>query len=307
MVDRPATAARAARLVCCGLTTLDVVQVVDAVPGPDEKVVARSLEVAFGGPAANAAATAVALGVRAVLVTALGEGRVGELVRAGLRDAGVDVVDLLAGCPGDPPVSTVLVTASTGQRAVVSTNATGRPDDLGPAAEGVLEVLDGATAVLVDGHHLAAAEVLAAQARSRDVPVLLDGGSWKRGLDRLLAHVDVAVLSGDFRLPDEPALTPDELLDAVAGLGPTVVARSAGAAPVRVRLAAGHDEVLPPVLGPDELVDTLGAGDVLHGAVGAGLARGLDPVAALRAAVPVATESCRYGGALGWAAVRGRG
>ena len=51
-------------MVCCGLATLDVVQVVDALPGADEKVVARSLAVTFGGPAANAAATAVALGVR---------------------------------------------------------------------------------------------------------------------------------------------------------------------------------------------------------------------------------------------------
>ena len=116
---------RPAVLVCCGLTTLDVLQVVDAVPGPDQKVVARDLRVAFGGPAANAAATAVALGVPTTLVTALGEGPVGDLVRAGLRGAGVEVVDLLAGRPADPPVSTVLVTASTGQRAVASTNATG--------------------------------------------------------------------------------------------------------------------------------------------------------------------------------------
>ena len=49
-----------ALLVCCGLATLDVVQVVDRLPAADEKVVARSLDVTFGGPAANAAATAAA-------------------------------------------------------------------------------------------------------------------------------------------------------------------------------------------------------------------------------------------------------
>lgn len=289
-----------ARLVCCGLTTLDVVQVVDAVPAPDQKVVARDLRVTFGGPAANAAATAVALGVPTVLVTALGEGSVADLVRTALGAAGVAVVDLVAGRPGDPPVSTVLVTASAGQRAVASTNASGRPDDLGPAAAAALGVLDGATAVLVDGHHLAAAVVLAAEARARGVPVLLDGGSWKPGLDELLAQVDVAVLSGDFRLPQCDDDTSDTLLEAVATLGPTVVARSSGAGAVRVRVGAGHDEVVPPVLAPDEVVDTLGAGDVLHGAIGAGLARGRDAVAALREAVPLATESCRHAGALGW-------
>ena len=41
------------RLVCCGLTTVDVTQVLDRLPGPDEKVVADGLDVTFGGPAAN--------------------------------------------------------------------------------------------------------------------------------------------------------------------------------------------------------------------------------------------------------------
>lgn len=302
MPDRPDVPA--ARLVCCGLTTLDVVQVVDAVPGPDQKVVARDLHVTFGGPAANAAATAVALGVPTTLVTALGEGPVADLVRAGLREAGVEVVDLLGGRVADPPVSTVLVTAATGQRAVASTNATGRPDDLGPAASAALGVLDGAAALLVDGHHLAAGLVLASAAHGRGIPVLLDGGSWKPGLDGLLASVDVAVLSGDFRLPGRDGDTSDALLAGVAALGPAVVARSSGSGPVRVRVPAGHDEVVPPALSPEDVVDTLGAGDVLHGAIGAGLARGLDPVAALREAVPVATESCRYAGALGWVGAR---
>ena len=134
--------------------------------------------------------------------------------------------------------------------------------------------------------------------------MLLDGGSWKPGLDGLLASVDVAVLSGDFRLPGRDEDTSDALLDDVAAFGPTVVARSSGSGPVRVRAQAGLDEVVPPLLPPDEVVDTLGAGDVLHGAVGAGLARGLDPLAALREAVPVATESCRHAGALGWARAR---
>src|SRR6187431_1609103 len=95
-------------LVCCGLATLDVVQVVDHVPGPNEKLVAQDLTVTFGGPAANAAATAVALGVPTVLVTALGTGPVADLVRDGLRAAGVEVIDLLEGVAGSPAVSTVL-------------------------------------------------------------------------------------------------------------------------------------------------------------------------------------------------------
>ncbi len=290
-------------LLCCGLATLDVVQRVQAVPGPDEKVVAQSLDVTFGGPAANAAATAVALGVPTVLVTALGAGPIARLVRDGLVAAGVRVVDLAGDDPGDPPVSTVLVTVGTGQRAVVSTNASLRPDDLGPvAARAAEDLLDEATAVLVDGHHLAAGIAVAGASRRRGIPVLADGGSWKPGLERLLALVDVAVVSADFVVPGAgSAGAGDAVLDRVAGLGPSFVARSAGAGRVRVLLPSGmYDEVAPPAVAPQDVVDTLGAGDVLHGAVGAGLARGVDPLAALRDGVVVATRSVLHPGALGW-------
>ncbi|MGN8245877.1 PfkB family carbohydrate kinase [Cellulomonas soli] len=298
-------------LMCCGLVTLDVRQVVERLPGPDEKVVASSVDVAFGGPAANAAATAVALGVRARLVTALGSGPTADLVRAGLTAAGVQVVDLLAGEPGAPAVSSVLVTAGTGQRAVVSTNGTAVRDLRAEAEVVVGAALDGAGALLVDGHHLGAAQVLARVARRRGVPVLLDGGSWKAGLQDLLPWVDHAVLSADFRLPAEWAsaggatLTRDDAqLAAVAARGPRTVARSSGSGPVRMlvqgAVSGSWRALVPEVVAPQDVVDTLGAGDVLHGATGAGLARGLDLPAALAEGVRRATVSVRHEGALGW-------
>ncbi|HEY0188431.1 MAG TPA: PfkB family carbohydrate kinase [Cellulomonas sp.] len=299
-------------LLCCGLTTLDVVQRVVALPGPDQKVVADGLDVRFGGPAANAAATAVALGVPTRLVTAVGDGPVADLVRAGLAAAGVEVVDLAAGTGAVPPVSTVLVTRATGERAVVSVNAVGMPD-LAEAAAGVLRrgLLDGVTAVLVDGHHLAAGVRVAAAARARAVPVLLDGGSWKPGLGDLLAQVDHAVLSADFTLPRDGAHgtggaeEPDDVLAGVLARWPVrTVARSAGGGPVRGRSRDGARWTVPVASMPaDEVVDTLGAGDVLHGATAAELARGVALPAALHVGVHRATASVRHPGALGW--VRG--
>lgn len=287
-------------LLCCGLVTLDVTQVVEAVPGPDQKVVAEHLDVTFGGPAANAAATAVALGVPARLVTAIGTGPVADLVRSGLHAAGVQVVDLAAGTAAHPPVSTVLVTRATGQRAVASVNAVGMPVLAAPGPE----VVDGVTAVLVDGHHLGAAVPVAAEARRRGIPVALDGGSWKPGLGELLDQVDHAVLSADFALPgpDRAAASgemPDLLARLLAGWPLRSVARSAGAGPVELRERGGAPVMLP-VEPVTEVVDTLGAGDVLHGALAAELARGSGIEAALRAGIAVASRSVRFAGARGW-------
>ncbi|GAA4286838.1 PfkB family carbohydrate kinase [Georgenia daeguensis] len=287
-------------MVCCGLTTIDVTQVVERVPGPDEKVVAASLAVEVGGPAANAARTAAALGAPTTLVTALGTGTLSDLARAELAAAGVTVLDLAD--DGAPPLSTVLVTRGTGERAVVSTNAVGRRVAAPPP-----DALDGAGALLVDGHLLAAQTALAAAARARGTTVILDGGSWKDGLEALLADVDLAVLSADL-VPPGPtraAGTPDDdaVLGAVARLGPALVARSHGGGPVAVL----HDGVRTQLSVPAvEVVDTLGAGDVLHGATAAALAAGAPWLDALAEGIEVASRSVRHPGALGWAAAGAR-
>lgn len=295
-------------VLACGLATLDVVQTVDHVPGPDEKLVATDLTVTAGGPAANAAATAAALGARAGLLTRIGDSPTGLIVRADLTAADVTVDDRAR--PGDSPaVSTVLVTRSTGTRAVVSVNAT-----LGAVGGGVPEPapdLTGVGAVLVDGHHLDLALVAAAAARAAGIPVLLDGGSWKPGLERLIALVDVAVLSADLVVPPQVAplggptgeVAGDTML-AVASLGPSVVARSRGAGPVDVLVAGERFEVPVPEV---QVVDTLGAGDVLHGALAVWLAdgRALDAAstaAGITWAAAVASASCTAPGARAWAA-----
>ncbi|MCC2315078.1 PfkB family carbohydrate kinase [Cellulomonas xiejunii] len=300
-----------APLVCCGLTTLDVTQTLDRLPAADEKVVADGLDVTFGGPAANAAAVAVGLGVPTTLVTVLGTGPLADVARGGLAAAGVAVVDLAPDAPDVLPVSTVLVTRATGERAVVSVNGARTPRLPAPTAD----LLTGVRALLVDGHHPDAAIALARAARAAGVPVLLDGGSWKPTTADLLTVVDLAVLSGDFRLPapgdarglggalDDEAV--DALLDAVAAYGPSFVARSAGAGPVRLRHAGPDGAVArsvlrPPAVPRGAVVDTLGAGDVLHGAMAAALARGEGPSDALAEGVRRATASVRYAGARGW-------
>ena len=234
-----------------------------------------------------------------MLVTALGAGPVADLVRAGLAAAGVEVVDLLDG-PGTPAVSTVLVTRATGERAVVSVNAVGgrRPERRGPRRLGVHA---GATALLVDGHHLGAARVLAAdapRAASRCCSTAAAGSPGWTACSRTSTTRCCRPTSGS-------PTAPSDLLDRVADLGPRLVAQSAGAGPVRVRTvdADGRraSSVLhPPAVPAAEVVDTLGAGDVLHGATAASLATGHDVLAALADGVARASESVRHPGALGW-------
>ncbi|MBK3567477.1 PfkB family carbohydrate kinase [Streptomyces sp. MBT62] len=242
-----------------GLCTLDVVQLVDHAPGPNEKLTARDQMVAAGGPAANAAVTFAHLGGTATLLTAIGRHPLGAGVAADLNALGVTVRDLAADSPRPPAVSTVLVTAATGERAVASTNATAHrlapPDDL----DALVAACD---LVEFDGHHMELAVAAARSARAVGRKTLLDGGSWKPGTEELLPLLDIAVCSADFHPPG--TRTPTDTLRFLRehGVGRSAVSR--GADPILWAGPDGEGTVEVPAV---RVADTLGAGDVLHGAL----------------------------------------
>jgi len=275
--------------VFAGLCTFDLIQQVDRLPGPNEKVTADQQEVAAGGPATNAAATFAHLGGTATLLTAVGRHPLAAGITADLASVGVRLVDLAADDPAPPAVSSVLVTAGTAARSVVSRNAAGRTVR-GPDRIGTGDI------VLVDGHHPALARAVLAAHHGRATTVL-DGGSWKPHLPDLLPLVDVAVCSADLRPP-----TGAPTIAYLRGLGVPWVAVTAGPDPVRWAGPAGSGEVpVPPVTA----VDTSGAGDVFHGAfayalAGAGALDEAVFTAALAFAAGVAARSCRSFGTRNW-------
>ncbi|MCA1656083.1 MAG: PfkB family carbohydrate kinase [Pseudonocardiaceae bacterium] len=114
----------------------------------------------------------------------------------------------------------------------------------------------GADVLLLDGHHPTLALHAAKAAREQGIPVVLDAGSWKPVLTRLLSYVDVCACSAAFESP--------------APLDNPVVIRTNGPEPVRWSAGAERGEV--PVR-PVTARDTVGAGDVWHGAVALAVAR----------------------------------
>jgi sugar/nucleoside kinase (ribokinase family) len=278
--------------VFAGLCTFDLIQQVERVPAADEKMTATRQAVSAGGPATNAAATFAHLGGTATLVTGVGDHPLAAGVKADLDRLGVRLVDLAAGDPQPPSVSSVLVTAGTGTRSVVSRNSAGRR--LRPP-ENLDRVVGPADLVLVDGHHpdLAHAVLVAAGDRF----AVLDGGSWKDCLPDLLPMVDVAICSAALRPPSgQPAL------GYLRERGVRWAAVTDGAGPVCWVGPRSSGQIPVPTV---EAVDTTGAGDIFHGAFAYALAAAgtLDEavfVAALRRAVAVAALSCASFGTREW-------
>lgn len=279
-----------AKILCCGLTTIDLIERIDALPAHGTKAQADSARLDVGGPATNAARTISALGHRAHLLSLIGSGPLADLARTMLDVEGVQVTDLAHA--GAPAVSTILLTPD-GERTVISANNAGREAAF-PDATIIAEV----DAVLVDGHLLSVQVPLARQARDAGIPVIVDAGSYKPGLNALLRLASHIIASADFRLPDDPA-TDIELVTKLYSMGATFAARSAGPGHI---IAAHHDSIHTiPITPAPRISDTLGAGDVLHGAFAAALADGRGELEALVAASQLATLSTRFPGALGWA------
>jgi sugar/nucleoside kinase (ribokinase family) len=279
------------------LCTLDVIQSVDHVPGPNDKITALRQTVAGGGPATNAAVTYTYLGGVSTLLTSVGQHPLASGIRADLTQARVDLADLSARSEKPPALSTVLVTAGSGERAVVSVNASHQnfsaPDDLD-------QLVEDCALVAVDGHHPGVAEAALRIARENGKITFLDGGSWKSGTGGLLADCDVVVCSSDFHPPGTD--TPGQVLAFLHEHGVKWSAITNGSNPIIWRDRSGvHSLEVPGV----HVVDTLAAGDVFHGALAWMLAAqaetdGGSVRRALSFAAHVAAASCQHFGSRDW-------
>lgn len=276
-----------------GLTTLDLVQRVERAPGANDKVRASRADLASGGPAANAAVTFRALGGRATLVSALGPGPVARLAADDLSRHSVPVVDCWPSGGPDLSISASTVLEGTGERSVVSRNAA----DVGAIVPPDLDTLVAdSDVVLIDGHHPELALAAARHAQQAGIAVVLDCGSEKAVFADVTPLAAAAVCSAEFTVAGVGGF--GEVSAALLGAGTGLVAMTDGARPVRWRTqhTAGTVEV-PPTTARD----TLGAGDVLHGAFARAWAAGVrDPERSLRFATAVATLRVGHVGPRSW-------
>ncbi|MGW3811065.1 PfkB family carbohydrate kinase [Micromonospora sp. NPDC005113] len=284
--------------VFVGLTTLDTVYRVAALPAANEKIAALGQEFAAGGPAANAAVTFAALGGRATLVTALGGHVLARHAADELAGRGVQMVDAVPTVDLAPAVSSIYVIEATGDRSVVSVNGTAvqapAPGELG-------SIVARADVVLVDGHHSELAIAAARLARERAVPVVLDGGSWKPALEELLPLVDVAICSADFAVPGAAAEA-GAITRALRRWGVSAAAVTHGGEPICWSWGDASGEVAVPRVA---VRDTLGAGDAFHGAFAysVAVAPAAMPAGALAFAAQVAALRCTVPGPRAWLAL----
>lgn len=271
-----------AELVCMGLATQDTIVVVPRWPEPDGRLIVDAIVRAGGGPAATAAVAAASLGRTAALVGVVGDDPTGVTVRSDLAAAGVDV-DLLAVHGGRTPESVVLVNRADGARTILHAPG-GEPGSLPPPA---LRACLAAEWVHVDhaGWPVLSGVPTEQVPRSR---VSVDAGNPMPDLE--LGGLGLYAPTAEALAARYPGLTlPAAVARALAeGARRVVVTFGAGGA-----LAAELAGTWRVAGASVDVVSTLGAGDIFHGALLAGLIGGRPLPEALRMANLAAALSCR--------------
>lgn len=280
-----------ARGLFFGLTTVDICNLVPTHPAANQKVKAERQEICAGGPAANAAVAFAAFGNDAHLCSGLGRHPTAQLAAADLNKHQVTIHDLADWGDQPPIISSILIDSCNGDRCIVYTDPGKRRLVAGTSWK---RLLNGCSVILFDGFYLEQAVIVAEHARGKHIATVLDGGSWKDGLERLLPLIDHAICSADFRPPGCGSL--ENTLDYLAGKGIAKSAVSRGPESI-ITCSDGRRQCLE--TDRVKAVDTLGAGDILHGAFCHFI--GSEPFEqSLRLASRTASLSCCHFGTRDW-------
>jgi sugar/nucleoside kinase (ribokinase family) len=282
-----------------GLVTLDLAYLTTGPPSNNQKIVASDYAVAAGGPATNAAVAFNYLGNQATLLGVVGAHPVADLIRTDLqsypvlnhRSPRLCFIDLDPTCSEPPPVSSIIVTEGTGERAIVSLNAIRTQVAKESIRPDILREID---IVLIDGHQMAVGQEIAKLAKSNDIPVVLDGGSWKPGFEKVLPSVNYAVCSANFYPPG--CQSSGEVITYLLSSGIQHIAITHGQKPIQYTNAESTGWLEVP---QTEAIDTTAAGDVFHGAFCHYILRENFAIALAQAA-NLASYSCQFFGTRRW-------
>jgi sulfofructose kinase len=268
--------------VCVGVITVDTIALVDKYPSADERVVAQEISRAGGGPAAVAAVALSRLGIKSAIIGTIGDDADGREVLRIFEKEGVDTSGISIG--SSETAGSVIVASKEHSARAISTR---QPMVQAPINEAAKKLIAQAQWVHVD--HVGINRLAELGISRGNGPLIsFDAGYGVETFDPitvdLFVPTDRQMALRYPRIDLAVALENDSMK-----AGNTVVATQGSAG------SAGFSPETGLVTAPGFTVDvmsTLGAGDVFHGALVAQLIHGFPLQAAMRRANAVAALSC---------------
>lgn len=271
------------QVVCMGVITVDTIALVDQYPQEDERVVAQQISRAGGGPAAVAAVALSRLGIRSAIVGTIGDDADGKEVLRIFEKEKVDTSGISIG--NTATAGSVIVASKKNNARAISTR---QPVTQSPLNESAKKMILASEWLHVD--HVGVIRLNEAGiTRGKGPQISFDAGYGVEKFDPSL--VDLFVPTDRQMALRYPGVALSVALENDSTkAGNTVVATqgsagSSGYSPETGLVSASGFKV--------EVISTLGAGDVFHGALIAQVIQGFELSVALHRANAIAALSCR--------------
>lgn len=286
-------AEQALKILCIGMPVRDLIYRINALPARGEKVRADHFDELAGGNALNASIGIARLGGRVRFSGPMGDAS--ETTSAYIFDqvAKEGIAAHVVHVPGTvTPISNVMIDPS-GERTVVTFRDPKLWNVKLPDADALL---DGCAAVLTENRCASFVTELCVEASRRKIPVVLDADVAMALREGLLAASSHIIFSTEALTATAGTANLEDALRRIAEQTSSFVAVTRGAQGMTWLDHGGRAQHMPTF--PVHTVDTLGAGDVFHGAFALAVAEGAEIAQAMRFASAAAALKCtRFGGA----------
>jgi len=269
----------------CGLCTIDLQYIIEKYPTENSKIKTPEFNVFSGGPANNAARTFNYLGGKAHLITAFGQNNFSNFIENDFKNTDIKLTDFYKNQTRTPIVSSILTNKTNGTRTVF----TNQPDEntaFDVNSSQSIKLTDYQLAMF-DGFYPEFSLSLVKEAQALKLITVCDTGNWKPQLDYLLKNIDIAICPETF----SPNAQNDvkQVFNFFEAKGVKYSAISRGEKSIIYKTPTSSGEIAVPKI---KAADTLGAGDILHGAFCYFFLQNSDFIGALAKAAAIASHSC---------------
>ncbi len=276
-----------------GLTTIDIQYFVEEFPVSNKKIKTDVPKLLVGGPATNAAVAFAYLNGGVNLASATGINSFSTIIKHDFKKNKVQHFNLTGSVSCNPVLALVITSEINGDRNIF-THHPGEIASEYTSAELFQKV--NPQIILLDGFYPEITVEIAHNSNRKNIPVILDCGSWKPQYKQLIPLADVAICSEDFFPPG--CKNQNSVVDFLHDNGVQKIAISRGEKNV-VFCDYGKMGIVP--VEKVKVKDSLGAGDFLHGAFCYYyLQNNLQFEEGLKQAVKFATFTCKFNGTRSW-------
>jgi len=246
------------RVLFVGLTTVDIQYFVDEFPTSNQKIKTGHPLIHVGGPAANAAIAYSFLGGESSFLTCIGKNPFAPFISDEFRKNKVSIIDYAENETIEPVIATVITSLKNSERSIISHY---------PCSISQIEAFPDQIKwkdfdlVFIDGFYPDLALTACKKARENNLEIVFDGGSWKPYCNEILDYVDIAICSEHFFPPGCNNFT--EVIQYLHEKGINKIAITRGEKSIQTF----DDNIIRSIeIPPTNSIDSLGAGDIFHGA-----------------------------------------